>query len=125
MPPPIFPNSMYLSSVPTFLDLDSDSNSPQSSNTAPLYPPPRYWVSEVGTDPLPVNMKTLSRHEELFVETNMSVIFCNLRRFFAEKCHFFVFLSVLLHCYYIKNRKEIKNIIFLQKNYIYSSGDKP
>lgn len=39
MPPPIFPNSMYLSSVPTFLDLDSDSNSPQSSNTAPLYPP--------------------------------------------------------------------------------------
>jgi len=38
MPPPIFPNSMYLSSVPTFLDLDSDSNSPQSSNAAPLYP---------------------------------------------------------------------------------------
>jgi E3 SUMO-protein ligase PIAS1/E3 SUMO-protein ligase PIAS2 len=39
MPPPIFPNSMYLSSIPTFLDLDSDSNSPQSSNAAPLYPP--------------------------------------------------------------------------------------
>ncbi|GFG30941.1 hypothetical protein Cfor_04039 [Coptotermes formosanus] len=39
MPPPIFPNSMYLSSVPTFLDLDSDSNSPQSSSAAPLYPP--------------------------------------------------------------------------------------
>ncbi|XP_021928824.1 E3 SUMO-protein ligase PIAS2 isoform X2 [Zootermopsis nevadensis] len=39
MPPPIFPNSMYLSSVPTFLDLDSDSNSPQSSNAGPLYPP--------------------------------------------------------------------------------------
>ncbi|XP_069691208.1 E3 SUMO-protein ligase PIAS2 isoform X2 [Periplaneta americana] len=40
MPPPaVFPGSMYLSSLPTYLDLDSDSNSPQSSNPTPLYPP--------------------------------------------------------------------------------------
>lgn len=57
MPPPMFPNSMYLSSVPTFLDLDSDSNSPQSSSAAPLYPP-RYWTNEVCSIPLLVNMMT-------------------------------------------------------------------
>jgi hypothetical protein len=55
MPPPIFPNSMYLSSVPTFLDLESDSNSPQSSSAASIYHP-RYWATEVCSNPLLVDV---------------------------------------------------------------------
>ena len=40
-PPPAYCNPMYMPTLPTFLDLDSDSNSPQSNNPTanPLYPP--------------------------------------------------------------------------------------
>ena len=76
MPPPIFPNSMYLSSVPTFLDLDSDSNSPQSSNAAPLYTP-RYWVSVNPVEHCHVVKHFYSLKHMRFVSR---VWFCNVKR---------------------------------------------